>query len=257
MVIKHFYRSKSDIENFSRLRTVIPTEIDNFDYRRIVVNKPWGYEYLMYDNPYVAAWVLHLAYNHQTSLHCHPNKKTSLVVVSGEVVCSTLEGWLVRKAGEGVIIDDGVFHSTRASSPNGAFVIEFESPPNKKDLVRLNDEYGREHLGYEGTTKMSKDISAYEYIDFHDVSNEKKITKELRGVAISLISRSQGDDVHDHIKKEKADLLCLLKGKVHDNDGRLILSAGDATQVSSLRLASNLVAFSDILYFTLSHGKHE
>ena len=29
---------------------------------------------------------------------------------------------------------------------------------------------------------MSKDISAYEYIDFHDVSNEKKITKELRGL---------------------------------------------------------------------------
>lgn len=254
-MIKRFYRSKSDIENLSRFRTAISTDIDNFDYRGVVVNKPWGYEYLMYENQYVAAWVLHLKRDHQTSLHCHPNKKTSLVVISGEVVCRTLEGWLVRKKGEGVIIDDGVFHSTRASSPDGAFIIEFESPPNKKDLVRLNDEYGREHQGYEGTTNMSKDIHAYEYIDFHDVFKVKHITKMLRGVSISLISRSQGDDVHNHIRKERADLLCLLKGKVHDGDGRIILSAGDAAQVSSLRLASRLVTFSDILYFTLSHGK--
>jgi hypothetical protein len=185
-------------------------------------------------------------------MHCHPNKKTSLIVVSGEVVCSTLDGWLTRRAGDGIVIDEGVFHTTRAASKDGAFVIEVETPPNKKDLVRFKDAYGRENQGYEGTTHMSKDTHSYEYINFHDISDEKTITKKLRGASISVISHPHTDDIHERIRREQAKLLCLLKGKLHAMDGRLVLSVGEVTQFSTLTNRSRLAVFSDIIYLTLS-----
>ncbi len=256
MVIKRFYRSKSDIENLSRLRTVIPTEIDSFDYRGVVVNKPWGYEYLMYENQHVAVWTLYLKHGHKTSMHCHPNKKTSLLVVSGEVTCSTLEGWLARKQGDGVIVDEGVFHTTRADSRDGAFIIEIESPPNKKDLVRLKDEYGRQNQGYEGASKMSKDLDKYEYVDFHNISVAQQTTRTLRDTTLSLSSHGPTDDIQHYIHEEQASLLCLLKGKLHAHDGGVILSVGETAALSTLRRRSYIYAFSDILSLTLFHGKH-
>ena len=219
-MIKRFYRSKSDIENLSRLRTVIPTEIDSFDYRGIVVNKPWGYEYLMYDNPYVAVWALYLHHGHKTSMHCHPNKKTSLLVVSGEVVCSTLEGWLLRKKGEGVMIDEGVFHSTRADSNEGAFILEVESPPNKKDLVRLKDEYGRQHLGYEGTSQMSKELDKYDYIDFHSMTIARPMTKTLRDATLCIMHHVQQDDLQQYLSRQSSGQFSTVSPSSHTKLGQ-------------------------------------
>ncbi len=255
-MIKRFYRSKSDIENLSRLRTSIPDGIDTFDYKRIVVNKPWGYEYLVHENAQTAVWALYLKPNQATSTHCHPNKKTSLLVISGEVVCSTLEGWLTRKAGEGVIIDEGVFHSTKAASPDGALIFEIESPPNKKDLVRLKDAYGREHEGYEGETHMSKHLSDYEYVDFHALGQTSKQSKKLRQCMICVTFHKNVKNIGTQIKREKADLLCLLQGKIHSNEGSVLLATGETASVKELQKQSRIYSFGDILYLTLTYGKH-
>ena len=37
----------------------------------VIVKKPWGYEYLCYENEDVAVWFLHIEYNQKTSMHCH------------------------------------------------------------------------------------------------------------------------------------------------------------------------------------------
>ncbi len=255
-MIKHFYRSKSDIENLSRLRTVISSEIDKFDYRGVVVNKPWGYEYLMYDNQFVAVWALYLKHGYQTSMHCHPNKKTSLIVISGQVICSTLEGWLHRRAGQGVVIDEAVFHSTRADSRDGAFVIEVESPPNKKDLVRLKDEYGRQGQVYEGIAQMSQDLGKYEYIDLHNLPVGGRSVKVLRDAKFSIVHHDYRKDVSAWMREEKAHLLCLLQGRIHTSDGGILLSTGEAATVSQLRRRSDIISFSDIMSLTLSYGKY-
>ena len=63
---------------------------------------------------------------------------------------------------QGIVIDEGVFHQTEASSElpidpqseNGIWVMEIESPPNKADLIRMKDEYGRSGKAYEGTENM-------------------------------------------------------------------------------------------------------
>lgn len=254
-MIKRFYRSKFDIENLSRLRTAISEGIDEFNYKGVVVNKPWGYEYLMFENSHVAIWTLFLKHTHKTSMHCHPNKKSSLLVISGKVICSTLEGWVERKAGEGVIIDKAVFHSTRAESKDGALIIEVESPPNKKDLVRLKDEYGREKQAYEGPAKMSRETTRYEYIDFHDIGLKERRTKALRDCRLVISHQSKHVDIQQKLQAETGDLICLLAGKLHDADGKVIINSGETLALTQLQKTSRIFAFSDIIYLTLSYGK--
>ena len=40
-------------------------------YDKTVVKKPWGYEYLAYENEDVGLWFLYIKEGHQTSMHCH------------------------------------------------------------------------------------------------------------------------------------------------------------------------------------------
>ena len=104
-----------------------------------MVKKPWGYEYLIFAYETIAVWILYLKSGAETSMHCHPGKKTSLVVLEGQVNCSTITEQLIRGAGDGLWIDKGAFHQTSAISEAGAFVMEIETPVNKRDLVRLKD----------------------------------------------------------------------------------------------------------------------
>ena len=53
------------------------------NYNDIKVKKPWGYEYLVYENQEVALWYLYIKDKHSTSMHCHPNKTTGLILLDG------------------------------------------------------------------------------------------------------------------------------------------------------------------------------
>lgn len=253
-MIKRIYRSKADIENLSRLRTEIPEGIDKFDYRGLVVNKPWGYEYLMFENANVSIWILFLKNLHKTSMHCHPNKKTALIVLSGEVITSTLEGWQNLTTSEAAIIEEGVFHSTKAVEKDGAFIMEVESPPNKKDLVRLKDEYGREKKGYEGESFMSRELAKYEYVTFHS-ENQKKIGKQILRNCQMEINRQTNKgtkvQIYELFSQAEADMLCLLQGRLHSSTGQIVLSAGEVQHLKKFKQGAELFAFSDIVFLSL------
>lgn len=162
--IEKIVLSQQDMQALSNLY-VRPQDIqdDHRDYSKVVVRKPWGYEYLIFSNQTVAIWVLYLESCAETSMHCHPNKKTSLVVLEGQVKCQTLVGSWDRSIGEGLLIDKGVFHQTIAVSESGAFVMEIETPINKRDLVRLKDKYCREGKGYETEDQYCFDTKNYKY----------------------------------------------------------------------------------------------
>ena len=137
-------------------------EEEQFDYGKVIVKKPWGYEYLSFENEHVAIWILHIVRKRKTSMHCHPRKKTGLILLSGQAACRDLRGEHHLNRMDAVNIDAGAFHSTEAFSPadlnpvseNGIWVMEIESPPFKKDLCRLNDAYGRAGKSYEGSRDM-------------------------------------------------------------------------------------------------------
>ena len=112
-------------------------------YKNVVVNKPWGYEYLAYENEHVGLWFLHIEKDQQTSFHCHPKKDTGLIVLDGSVDVSFFNDINRLVSGRKIMIRKGLFHSTKAISEGGANIFEIETPKIKHDLVRLEDKYGR------------------------------------------------------------------------------------------------------------------
>ena len=44
---------------------------DPFDYSKVIVKKPWGYEYLVFENEFVAIWMLHIVRKRKTSTNSH------------------------------------------------------------------------------------------------------------------------------------------------------------------------------------------
>lgn len=252
-MIPRLYRSKFDIENLSRFKTSIREGIDDFDYKGVVVHKPWGYEYLLFENSSVAIWVLYLKQGHSTSMHCHPNKKSSLVVLRGEVLCSTLEGFFTRRKGESLIIETAVFHTTKALSRSGALIMELETPPNKRDLVRLKDAYGREGKEYEGEDKMTREVSKFEYVDFHKANLRTRTTRILGRCRMQLYLHENKSTVHKRLMRERAPLICLLSGSLHDHKGNVIASVGETIETSTLQKTSRIVAFRAIMYLTISY----
>ena len=166
-MIKSFTIKKSDeklisdqIENQLETREI--SKKDLFDYSKVIVKKPWGYEYLVFENEFVAIWMLHIVRKRKTSMHSHPKKRTSLILLAGNATCSHLEGSEKLNPLDGIFIEEGVFHVTEASNElpidplceNGIWVMEIESPPDKGDLIRMKDEYGRAGKAYEGTNNM-------------------------------------------------------------------------------------------------------
>ncbi|MFH1359719.1 MAG: thiamine pyrophosphate-dependent enzyme [Candidatus Omnitrophota bacterium] len=139
-----------------------PGCVERVDYSKVIVKKPWGYEYLVFQNDYVAIWMLQIIPQRRTSMHCHPAKKTGLIVLSGKAKLHHVDGALELDTLDGVMIDPGVFHCTEAFNPypltpqseNGIWVMEIESPPMKSDLIRLDDAYGRKNESYEGQKHM-------------------------------------------------------------------------------------------------------
>jgi mannose-6-phosphate isomerase-like protein (cupin superfamily) len=121
-------------------------------YESTIVKKPWGYEYLAYENEHIALWFLHIKHTHSTSLHCHPKKTTGLVLLDGEAEVSFFNNTNKLHPGDKIMIRKGLFHTTKATGEKGAFIFEVETPVDKQDLVRFRDNYGREGKPYEDST---------------------------------------------------------------------------------------------------------
>ena len=114
-MVKRIKPSPKDLFHLEKLRKFkdISNSTQPANYKNRVVIKPWGYEYLIFENESVAVWILYLKPGALTSMHCHPGKKTSLVVLQGKVVCSSLTNQFERFVGDGLLIDKGAFHQTR------------------------------------------------------------------------------------------------------------------------------------------------
>lgn len=185
-MIYKVYPSLNDFENLSRLKVESSDFANDFDYRNIVVNKPWGYEYLWFQNEKVAIWFLRITKGQSTSLHCHAKKRTSLIVLDGEVQCTTIDDKYKLKTLEAVVLEPCVFHSSKSISDEGAFIMEIETPPMKGDLVRMHDAYGRQSSGYEKTNEYSSEFSLYEYFPFE----EKDFASwKFKNIEIELVSQ--------------------------------------------------------------------
>lgn len=231
-------RDRVEFENLK----VNPQDIqdDHYDYSKVVVKKPWGYEYLIFSNEAIAVWILYLKAGAQTSMHCHPGKKTSLVVLEGKVTCSTLTGGLDRSGGEGVLIDKGVFHQTAAISEGGAFVMEIETPVNKRDLARLKDKYGRKGKGYETEDQHSFNTQNYNHISFQSSGIRHNLKKHFGQCSLTF-KRLTDDKILDEILElNPEDVICILKGQLLGASNQLAIEVGDTMTVKAFKRLGRL-----------------
>ena len=214
---------------------VTPEDIkdDLFDYSQVVVKKPWGYEYLIFQNEFATAWILYLKPGAKTSMHCHLNKKTSLVILEGEAICSTMKKKIPRHVGEGLMIGKGTFHQTRVTSKNGVFALEIESPVNKRDLVRVWDAYGRAGESYETIDKYAF-IPNYNYLTLSEHEIFYNITKRFGQCTLTFKRITNKKELEDVLVLDKDDVCSVLKGNLLDNSGKKVAEVGDTIPVKHL-----------------------
>jgi len=196
-----------------------------------LVKKPWGSEYLIYENKKIAAWFLNITYKKATSLHCHPLKKTGFILLNGAVVMDV--GFYQKKkinALNKMMIRPGLFHSTKALSNKGVQIIEIETPNNKEDLIRFKDNYGREKKPYENKKnmtelpkdclKISKKNKNFKFKNFKfKIKKYKKISKK------SLAS--------------KKEIYAILDGGLGQNPKNLVLAPGDIVRTDTIKKLSS------------------
>ncbi len=160
----------------------------NINFKDLLVIKPWGSEYLLFENEFCAIWILNINYMENTSMHCHPQKDTSLVCVNGNISCNTLNDSYKLSALDGVFLNKKVFHQTQSISKDGSYILEIETPVNKFDLVRINDTYGRQGKEYEDKKhyKDEKNLT----LNFSD-----NFTREIGNTKIELLSISKQEQL--------------------------------------------------------------
>ena len=195
-----------------------------------IVKKPWGYEYLMYENDRVALWFLYIKNGERTSMHCHPNKTTGLVLLDGKAEVSFLSNKNVLNPLSKIMIRKGLFHSTQAISEEGAFVLEIETPVDKQDLVRFQDSYGREGKPYEDST--------FEYPKLNDcvwISEPKKdeSVEYKAGNSVLKIYNVSNADFFSSFEEEKN--IMFLNGGLLTDYNINVAAAGDVVNTSVLK----------------------
>ncbi len=120
-----------------------------------VIKKPWGHEFRVFINHSLEIWKLFLDKGESTSLHSHPHKDTALILLEGSAYLETSSGKIKRlKAGDLYFIERKSLHRTYTKHSH-AVLMEIESPPEKNDLIRVQDKYQRNRIGYEFGQKNS------------------------------------------------------------------------------------------------------
>ncbi len=199
------------------------------DFSRVLVNKPWGQEYLFLKNNSVEIWSLFINRHNGTSMHCHPNKKTSLIVLEGRAIFSSLNTSMELSPMDVVIIAPGAFHSTLSISQKGTGVLELETPPMKHDLFRLEDKYGRADTGYEGSEKMILDGGHARF-----AQKELNVTKNIFNKKIRLHSVKTPDDLKALATVKKKAIIAVLGGNILSKNGQIIYGVGDIFSLKDL-----------------------
>ncbi len=222
-------------------------------YRDRVVVKPWGYEFLIFENQEVAVWFLRVKKDHATSMHCHPGKRTSLTLLFGKALCNTFRHRNFLCAGESLNIEAGVFHSTKAISLDGLFVIEAETPNMKTDLVRLEDKYGRVGSGYEGYNRMCmENLGEFQYFRLEEGEGPASRYAFGRFFSISLEKYSSADEFSRKFRIEDGATYCVCHGSLQSSDGTVMVRVGETERGTYLSQAGRLLIGEDLLLMKMT-----
>ena len=164
-------------------------------FKDAAVAKPWGEEYLLFENADAAIWVLRIDPGCRTSFHAHPVKTTSLIVLGGRGRCKTLAAETQMGPLEAVVLGKKVFHQSFNAEAEALWLMEIESPVDKFDLVRYRDAYGRSSA-YESAA--ARRLFPGSYMDLGSrVVGEMRVTIAFVETQERFVEETEG--VHDAI----------------------------------------------------------
>ena len=223
----------------------------NLSFEEGIVKKPWGHEYLMLDNGLVGVWCLFIKGGERTSLHCHPRKKTGLVLLSGRAVVSFLNDSMPLNPVSKLMIRKGFFHSTQAVSPEGISLIEIETPSDKTNLVRLDDAYGRDAERYEGAESITP--FTQECLRLSEPKKDQKNVYPFNDCVLAV------ENVHDSsacLDRKPGEVIVVLRGGLFSQQAEPIVSPGDVVTSETLsRLARSFSAPQGATLLTVQRAK--
>ena len=177
----------------------------NYFYK--IFNKPWGREYLVYQNERIGIWILHINDNQRTSVHCHFKKDTILIPIKGTFRIDLYNSYEILNELEKLYIPKNTFHGL-GSYKDDSVIMEIEiytegiKHTDKNDLLRLRDNYNRDKHTYENSVK-EEDMKDNKIINFHDNDNFVYGDTEIN------ISE---------IPNELSDLIMLISGVIYQNN---------------------------------------
>lgn len=106
-----------------------------------IVKKPWGREIWLAAEKEYAGKILEIRKGSRTSLHYHKFKKETMYVLEGELKLIHSGGEIIVREGECILLEPGNIH--RIVPLKDLKIIEI-STPQLDDVVRIEDDYGRD-----------------------------------------------------------------------------------------------------------------
>jgi len=191
------------------------------DYMKKVNDKPWGKEYLAYQNEHVGIWILHVDKGQETSLHCHFKKDTILVPLCNGFKILLYNTFKILDMFELLYVPRNTFHGIH-SYANDSILMEIEvytdqvTYTDKNDLLRLRDVYGRDKTKYE-TSVEERTSNEGETMNFHSPGRF-----HLGKTTVTVTRVTQLDELHSAVRSYER--ICILQGKLFHNGS--VLTSG-------------------------------
>lgn len=214
------------------------------DYLKKINDKPWGKEYLAYQNKEIGIWILHVNKNQETSLHCHFKKDTILIPISGCFKINLYDKFTILNLFDSIYVPRNTFHGIHSYADN-SILMEIEiytehiSYTDKNDLLRIRDIYNRDKTHYETSvierTPYENEIMVFEDLKQYSINNTE----------VNIVDITSLKDL-----KIEYDKIILLEGSIYLNNSKI-------TSGSFIDLNSNysfltdyikVVCFSNINY---------
>ena len=107
-----------------------------------VVDKPWGNEVWIAQTDKYVGKIIFIKKGHRLSKQYHKIKHETIYVDAGELVFEINNETKILKAGEAIVVAPNTVH--RMDARNSDVRIFEVSTPEVEDVVRLEDDYGRQ-----------------------------------------------------------------------------------------------------------------
>jgi|LakMenE18May11ns_1017448.scaffolds.fasta_scaffold9895990_2 rfaE bifunctional protein nucleotidyltransferase chain/domain len=219
-----------------------------FDYKNSVCHKLWGHEFLIYQNKKIGLWYLKINNGHKTSLHCHFNKDTIIIVIKGTVKIELINNkTIILNEMDTLFIPHYSFHSLGTFSPE-SYILEIEIYNNtinftdKNDLLRIKDIYNRQNNNYETSVNVDVDNIKETYGYFCLDNNFNEIIEDVN----FKISEINNENVSQFINNSNINII--LEGTIFQkmkflNEGSIIDSFDNLNFLEDKSIILSLTKF--------------